>query len=62
VRESGHSLEVRNVAGISTTIKKTDIVKPGKRDTSVMPEGLVAQLAPHDLASILAYLESPNSK
>jgi len=23
-----------------------------------MPEGLVAQLTPHDLASILAYLES----
>lgn len=62
VRESGDSLEVRNVAGISTTLNKTDIVKRGKRDTSVMPEGLVAQLAPHDLASILAYLESLNSK
>lgn len=58
VRESGDQIEVRNITGVSTTIKAGDIQKRGKRDTSVMPEGLVAQLTPHDLASILAYLES----
>ena len=35
-----------------------DIVKRNKRDTSIMPEGLAAQLTTEDLASILAYLES----
>lgn len=58
VRESGDQLEIRNITGISTTIKSADIQKRGKRDTSMMPEGLVVQLTPHDLASILAYLES----
>jgi putative heme-binding domain-containing protein len=58
VHESGDQIEVRNITGVSTTIKSGDIQKRGKRDTSVMPEGLVAQLTPHDLASILAYLES----
>lgn len=58
VHESGDQIEVRNITGVSTTIKTDDIEKRGKRDTSVMPEGLMAQLAPHDLASILAYLES----
>ncbi|HEY2584369.1 MAG TPA: HEAT repeat domain-containing protein [Tepidisphaeraceae bacterium] len=58
VRESGDQLEVRNITGVSVTIKASDIEKRGKRDVSVMPEGLVAQLTPHDLASILAYFES----
>ena len=58
VKESGDQIEVRNITGVSTTIKASDVEKRGKRDTSVMPEGLVAQLTPHDLASILAYLES----
>jgi len=58
VKESGDQIEVRNITGVSTLIKSSDIQKRGKRDTSVMPEGLVIQLTPHDLASILAYLES----
>jgi len=58
VRESGDDLELHNAAGISTTIHKSDIQQRGKRDYSVMPEGLVAKLTPHDLASILAYFES----
>lgn len=58
VRESGDQLEVRNITGVSTTIKSGDIERRGKRDVSIMPEGLVAPLTPHDLASILAYLES----
>lgn len=62
VRESGDQLEVRNITGVSTTIRSSDIEKRGKRDVSIMPEGLVAPLTPHDLASILAYLESLKTK
>ena len=58
VHESGDEIEIRAINGVSTTIKKTDIEKRGTRPQSIMPEGLVAQLTPHDLASILAYLES----
>ena len=58
VHESGDQIEIRNITGVSTTFKAAEIEKRGKRDTSVMPEALVAQLTPHDLASILAYLES----
>jgi putative heme-binding domain-containing protein len=58
VRESGNELEMRAITGVSTTIKKSDIERRGTRPQSIMPEGLVAQLTPHDLASILAYLES----
>ena len=58
VREGGDEIEVRNITGISTVIKKADIQKRGKRDVSVMPEGLVVKLTPPDLASIIAYLET----
>jgi putative heme-binding domain-containing protein len=60
-RESGDDLELRNAAGNVMTLRKADIKQRGKRDTSVMPEGLVAKLTPHDLASILAFLESLGS-
>ena len=62
VREAGDEVEVRNVAGVNTVVKKSDIKGRGKRDVSVMPEGLVAKLTPHDLASLIAYLESLNGK
>ncbi len=62
VREGGDELEVRNITGISVIIKKADIEKRGKRDVSVMPEGLVTKLTPHDLASIIAYLGTLKGK
>lgn len=58
VRESGEEIELRNVAGISTVLKKDDIEERGKRDISVMPQGLVDKLNAEQLAAILAYLES----
>ena len=61
-KESGDEVELRNVAGVALTIKKTDVEKRGKRDTSIMPEGLVTKLTPSDLASIIAYLESLKAK
>lgn len=57
-RESGDEVEFRNVTGQTTTLKKADIKDRGKREISVMPEGLVAKVAPEDLANLMAYLES----
>jgi putative heme-binding domain-containing protein len=61
-RESGDEVEFRTVTGATTTLKKSDIKSRGKRDTSVMPEGLVAKLTPKDLANLMAYLESLKAK
>ena len=57
-REGGDSLDLRNVAGQVVTIEKGDIAERGKRDTSIMPEGLLNASSPADLANLLAYLES----
>ena len=58
VRESGDEIEFRNVAGLATTLKKIDIDERGKREASIMPNGLVDKLNPVQLAAILAYLDS----
>jgi len=57
VRESGDTLELRNLAG-PVVIPKKEIAQRGTRKTSVMPEGLFDQSPPADLASMLAYLKS----
>jgi hypothetical protein len=49
---------VRNIVGVVTTLKKSEIKERGKREMSMMPEGLVGKLTPQDLACVLAYLES----
>ncbi|PYI82034.1 MAG: heme-binding protein, partial [Verrucomicrobia bacterium] len=61
-REGGDDLDLRSIAGVTATLAKKDIAERGKRDTSMMPNGLVDKLPPEDLASILAYLESLPSK
>ena len=58
VKEGGDSVEVRNIVGVTTIIEKADITERQKRDKSIMPEGLVANLPPEDLASLIAFLES----
>ncbi|MEO8425696.1 MAG: c-type cytochrome [Verrucomicrobiota bacterium] len=62
VKESGDSVEVRNVAGTTAILEKADIVTREKRDQSIMPEGLVANITPAELASLLAFLESTRAK
>jgi putative heme-binding domain-containing protein len=61
-RESGDEVEVRNATGQAIVLKKANIVKRGKRDFSIMPEGLVAKLTPQDLANLIGYLESTSGK
>ena len=62
VKEGGDSVEVRNLVGATTVLEKGDIVERQKRDQSIMPEGLVANITTADLASLLAYLESTDGK
>ncbi len=62
VREAADEIELRGAAGTSEVLKKSDIAKRGRRDTSIMPEGLVVKKSPEDLASIIAYLESLPAK
>ncbi|HZL34365.1 MAG TPA: discoidin domain-containing protein [Tepidisphaeraceae bacterium] len=60
--ESGDELEVRVPAGVATIVKKNNIASRGKRDISMMPEGLVIKLTPHDLASLISFLQSTTGK
>jgi hypothetical protein len=39
-------------------LRKEDIEERGKRDISIMPQGLVDKLNVEQLAALLAYLES----
>jgi putative heme-binding domain-containing protein len=58
VREGGDSVDVRIVTGQAVTLEKSDIAERGKRDTSIMPEGLLNAFTPGDLRNLLAWLES----
>lgn len=62
VREGGDSVDVRNIVGQTVTIEKGDIKERGKRENSMMPEGLLNAFSPAELASLLAYLESLKGK
>ena len=57
-REGGDSLDVRNIVGQNVTLEKGDIAERGKRDISIMPEGLLNAFTPAELSNLLAYLES----
>lgn len=58
VRESGEEVEIRNQQGAAAVISKSEIEERGKRDISIMPNGLVDKLTAQEFASLLAYLES----
>ena len=57
VKESGDSVEVRNIAGVTQVLEKGAIAERQKREKSMMPDGLLNALTPEDLAAMLAYLE-----
>jgi putative heme-binding domain-containing protein len=57
-REGGDSVDVCNIAGIVTTLEKGDIAKRERIEKSIMPEGLVNNITPEDLAALLAFLGS----
>src|SRR5207253_7073202 len=49
MRDAGDEIELRNILGVTSTLKKSEIKERGKREISVMPEGLVGKLTAHDL-------------
>jgi putative heme-binding domain-containing protein len=57
-QESAESITVRNIAGVVTEIDTPKIANRGESKQSMMPEGLVNNLTPEELASLLAYFES----
>lgn len=57
-RESGTEVEIRNVKGEQQIISKEHIEERGKREQSIMPNGLLDTVTPADLAALLKYLES----
>jgi putative heme-binding domain-containing protein len=61
-REGGDSVDVRNIASQTVTLEKADITERGKRETSMMPEGLLNSFTPADLSNLLAFLESLKAK
>lgn len=56
--EGAEDLEIRTIAGQKYTILKPDIKTRKELHKSSMPEGLVNNLKPNDLASLIAYLQS----
>jgi putative heme-binding domain-containing protein len=62
VRESGEDVELRTSAGIALVLKKDDIEERARRQISVMPEALADNLTMSELAALVAYLESLNTK
>ncbi|HEX3132075.1 MAG TPA: NPCBM/NEW2 domain-containing protein [Planctomycetota bacterium] len=56
--EGAETIQLRNIVGQVMELKTSDIVKRGEDKNSMMPVGLVANLKPEELASILAYFES----
>ena len=61
-REAGEEIEIRDVNGKTILLKKPDVKARGTRQKSVMPEELVANLSPTDVASLIAFLESLKAK
>jgi putative heme-binding domain-containing protein len=56
--EGAETVTIRNILGIVTQIQVDQIVKRGEQKNSMMPEGLVNNLKPEELAGLLAFFES----
>ncbi len=58
VREGASTVQVRESSGALRELKRSDIEERRRQETSVMPEGIVANLTPEGLADLVAYLRS----
>lgn len=58
VTESADKVVIRDGQGIMHELVQADIEERKKQEKSMMPEGLVGNLKPEQLADLLAYLES----
>lgn len=58
VRESSDAVQLRQADGLGKTLRLDEIEERVKQPQSMMPEKLVNNLTPEQLADLLAYLES----
>ncbi|MDR3632508.1 MAG: CotH kinase family protein [Isosphaeraceae bacterium] len=58
VSEGASTVQVRESSGALRELKRSDIEERRRQETSVMPEGIVANLTPEGLADLVAYLRS----
>ncbi len=58
VLESAETVTLRDATGISRDLIQDDIDDRVKQEISMMPQGIVGNLSPEQLADLIAYLES----
>ena len=56
------SVTLADAKAEATTLKRDEIESLRESPVSLMPEGLLTQLKPHELRDLFAYLQAPNSK
>lgn len=56
--ESADKLTIRNIAGVATTLAKSEIAERRELEHSMMPAGLANALSYQEFASLVAYLET----
>jgi putative membrane-bound dehydrogenase-like protein len=62
IQEAADKVRIRNVTAQEIEIPTRDIAKRSKLETSLMPEGLAANLSVKEFASLIDYLESLSKK
>lgn len=58
VSEGADAILIREANSVQRTLKRKEIEERVQQKQSAMPEGLVANLTPAQLADLLAYLQS----
>jgi putative membrane-bound dehydrogenase-like protein len=58
VKESADTIMLRQADGVSIEIVQEEIEERVKRENSMMPDGLVKNISPEQLADLVAYLQS----
>jgi len=56
MEETERAIELLDANGVRQRIERSDIAAMRRADTSVMPEGLIDDLSPQEVANLLAFL------
>ena len=56
--ESGNSITLRTADGKTVTVRNADLEEQQKSRTSLMPEGVLADLTAQEAADLVAFIES----
>ena len=58
VSERAATVLIREATGVQRELKKSEIETRRRQEGSAMPDGLVSNLNPEQLADLIAYLQS----